>query len=58
MSINKKKIKTLLYQCKTCSKEIPESAALTAEGADYVWHFCGQKCYIKWQEKKKKNVTS
>ena len=54
----KKKIKTLLYKCKECSKEIPESAALTAEGIDYVWHFCGRKCYKKWEQDRKKTKSS
>lgn len=41
--------------CEECCAEIPPSAAVTAEGADYVYHFCGQDCYEKWQVKHKQN---
>lgn len=37
--------------CEECCAEIPPSATVTAEGADYVHHFCGQACYEKWQAK-------
>ncbi len=37
--------------CEECCAEIPLSAAITAEGADYVHYFCGQACYEKWQAK-------
>ncbi len=42
----------VLCKCNTCQREIPISAALTAEGADYVWHFCGKPCYEKWLSEK------
>jgi hypothetical protein len=35
--------------CEICSKEIPKSAATTFEGDEYVWHFCGNACYRKFQ---------
>jgi hypothetical protein len=31
-------------------KEVPASEAKTAEGTDYVLHFCGLDCFAKWQE--------
>ena len=37
--------------CATCMKEIPDSAAVTEEGEDYVMHFCGLECYAAWKEK-------
>lgn len=40
-----------LCECETCCKQIPLSAALTPEGADYVRHFCGVDCYEKWLKK-------
>ncbi|HGT2644412.1 TPA: DUF3330 domain-containing protein [Legionella pneumophila] len=43
-----------LCQCATCCKEIPESAAATVEGADYVRHFCSTECYEKWQKQQHK----
>jgi YHS domain-containing protein len=41
-------------ECKNCCKQIPTSAALTAEGKDYVWHFCSKNCYEKWHADHKK----
>lgn len=35
--------------CTQCRKEIPASAATSAEGADYVRHFCGNECLARWQ---------
>lgn len=32
-------------ECEMCLKEIPESAAFTPEGSEYVGHFCGIECY-------------
>lgn len=34
--------------CDVCLKEIPRSVAASAEGADYTYYFCGQRCYEKW----------
>jgi len=31
--------------CSICRKEIPLSAALTPEGAEYIGYFCGMECY-------------
>ena len=42
-----------MCECETCCKQIPESAAETAEGVDYVHHFCSTECYEKWQMKQK-----
>ncbi len=30
--------------CEACKKEIPESVVVTAEGAEYVLHFCCPDC--------------
>lgn len=38
--------------CDVCLTEIPASVAETAEGPDYIYHFCGLECYVKWQEAK------
>lgn len=35
--------------CEICMKEIPKSVAHSAEGAEYVYHFCGADCFTKWQ---------
>ncbi|MCL4745445.1 MAG: DUF3330 domain-containing protein [Burkholderiaceae bacterium] len=34
--------------CKVCMKEVPKSAATSAESTDYVLHFCGLGCYDQW----------
>lgn len=47
------KQKQVLCGCDVCHKDIPVSAAMTAEGADYVWHFCGKSCYEKWLSEEK-----
>lgn len=36
-------------QCEICLKEIPASVAATAEGPDYVHHFCGIDCLARWR---------
>lgn len=36
--------------CDLCKKEIPRSAALTFEGADYTAHFCGLGCMEAWKQ--------
>jgi hypothetical protein len=35
--------------CDLCKAEIPPSAALTFEGADYSAHFCGLGCMETWK---------
>ncbi len=39
-----------LLTCSICMKEIPESVAHSAEGEDYVLHFCGATCFEKWEK--------
>jgi len=34
--------------CDVCLKEIPVSAAASAEGVEYVLHFFGIECYDQW----------
>jgi hypothetical protein len=41
-------IPTSLISCDVCLKEIPRSAAMTVEGADYVGEYCGLECYQKF----------
>lgn len=38
--------------CAVCRAEIPEAAALHAEGRDYVYHFCDAACFEHWDEEK------
>jgi hypothetical protein len=37
-----------LLSCKVCCKEIPQSEALNAEAADYIYHFCGPSCFARF----------
>lgn len=39
--------------CEVCLKEIPISEAKSAEGSDYVYHFCGQGCYSEWMRQER-----
>lgn len=34
--------------CRVCGKEVPRSAARTAEGRDYTYFFCGAGCQQQW----------
>lgn len=36
--------------CEICRKEIPRSAAIHAEGLEYILHFCGLPCYKEWKK--------
>lgn len=46
-----------LIECEICLKEIPESAAFTAEGGEYVGHFCGIECYQEFLRKRREAVA-
>lgn len=35
-------------ECDHCHTKIPATAALSFEGADYVYHFCGPSCIEAW----------
>ena len=47
-----------MVACDICLKEIPDSAAKSMEGADYIHHFCGLECYQKWQDAEKATQKS
>jgi len=40
--------------CHVCKKMIPKAAALHAEGAEYVHHFCDTSCLAFWEEDEEK----
>jgi len=42
--------------CNVCRKEVPASAARSAEGEDYVHHFCGAECLEQWNKEKKEDA--
>ncbi len=39
--------------CSVCRKEIPLSAALTPQGAEYIGFFCGMECYEEFVAEQK-----
>lgn len=47
-----KKISEQAVPCEVCMKEVPLSAAKTAEGIDYVMYFCGLECHEAWQKRR------
>lgn len=44
--------------CCECCKEIPLDAAFTPEGVEYVKHFCGLDCYVRFQARAKAATES
>lgn len=50
MTTDKKPVEQTVA-CEVCMKEVPLSAARTAEAVDYVVNFCGLACYEAWQKK-------
>jgi hypothetical protein len=47
-------VKPRKVACGECAKELPASAARTAEGKDYAMYFCGAGCERKWRQKQNK----
>jgi len=45
----KRPVKPRTVSCSQCAREIPASAAKTAEGKDYALYFCGLDCSAKWK---------
>lgn len=37
-----------LLSCEVCCKEIPPLGAVNAEAADYIYHFCGPRCFARF----------
>ncbi len=37
-------------ECGRCDAKVPSSAALSLEGCDYLWQFCGHDSLAKWCE--------
>jgi hypothetical protein len=35
--------------CEICLMQVPKSVAQSVEGTEYVYHFCGADCYVRWQ---------
>jgi len=42
--------------CHVCKKEIPKSAALSAEGEEYVYYFCHTECMDYWKKNQEKKT--
>ncbi|CAN7770111.1 DUF3330 domain-containing protein [Variovorax sp. LjRoot84] len=45
MSTLQPSFQTERIACEMCLGEVPQSAVLVPEAADYVAHFCGLTCY-------------
>lgn len=39
--------------CEQCNREIPASTGHTAEGREYIYHFCGVECLNAWKRKQR-----
>ncbi|VAW85647.1 hypothetical protein MNBD_GAMMA18-376 [hydrothermal vent metagenome] len=44
--------------CQICMKEVPKDLSKSAEGVEYVYHFCGQKCFEKWGKQESDQESS
>ena len=49
---------SLPLECEVCLKEIPESAAFTPEGGDYVGHVCGIECYQAFMRRRRETAAN
>lgn len=47
-----------ITSCEVCLKEIPVSAALNEESADYIHHFCGLDCLETWRRRARQEFPS
>lgn len=56
--MNSPQAKPPVLRCASCHKEIPHTEALTVEGKEYAYHFCGQGCFVEWEQKHKASKTS
>ena len=44
--------------CQICMKEVPKDLSKSAEGVEYVYHFCGQECFEKWEKQEDDQKSS
>ena len=35
--------------CHICLEQVPHAGAMSVEGKEYLFFFCGQGCYVNWQ---------
>lgn len=47
-----------ITSCTQCMKDVPLSATLSEEGADYVHHFCGLDCLETWRRKARQEFAA
>lgn len=45
---------TPAVSCHVCQREVPNAEALSAEGQEYLYYFCGHGCYSQWQQERNK----
>jgi hypothetical protein len=41
----------MVVTCELCLVDLPQEAAITEEGVDYVAHFCGLECLKAWRSR-------
>lgn len=39
------------FDCQRCNTKIPASVAMSLDGPDYIYHFCGAQCIEAWCKK-------
>jgi len=39
-----------LIDCEICLTQIPTDSGVSVESEDYVYHFCGVRCYEEWKK--------
>lgn len=44
------KVQSNGVSCSVCHREVPRADALSVEGQEYLYYFCGQGCYILWKQ--------
>ena len=47
-----------ITSCQICMMEVPISATLSEEGADYLHHFCGLDCLEIWRRRAREEVPA
>jgi hypothetical protein len=47
---NPENLSEVRVACEVCLREIPHSVAHSHEGLDYVLYFCGDQCFVRWQQ--------
>lgn len=44
--------------CISCQREIPHATAMSIEGKEYVYFFCGYGCYEHWRQDERRQEST